>query len=113
LETFDELKREVEANQNVLTVKMEQLRDVYGVKRLGVHVCTEISGKLHGVGLGHSPGLEPDAWQDVRLFKFGTPVGDVMTAAAHPGPEGDQTLRALAENDAQEVLRQIQAIVCN
>lgn len=110
---FQDLKQEVEANQNVLTVTMAQLRDIYGVRRLGVHVCDEISNKLKGVGLGHYPEeLIPDAWENVRVYKLGTPVGDVMTAAQSTGPEGDKILRDLAEGDARELVRQVQAIVC-
>lgn len=110
---FEDLKSEVEANQNVQTVTMEELRDIYGVRRLGVHVCSEISNKLMGVGLGHYPEkLEPDAWQQVRLYKLGTPVGDVMTAAQNPGDEGDKMLRDLAEGDAREIVRQVRALVC-
>lgn len=111
---FDALKEEVEGNENVKTVTMARLRDIYGVRRLGDNVCAEISNKLQGVGLGHYPeDLVPDASEQVRVYKLGTPVGDVMTAAQNPGPEGDKTLRDLAEGDATEIVRQVKAIVCD
>lgn len=111
---FEELKAKVEANQNVLSTTMEELRDIYGVRRLGVHVCAEISGKLQGVGLGHYPEeLIPDAWEAVRLYKLGTPLGDMMTAAKNPGEDGDNTLRELAGGDARETLSQVKALVCD
>jgi hypothetical protein len=111
--TWDELKKKVEQNQNVLTVTTAELRDIYKVKRMGIHVATEIEAKLAGVGLGNTPELEPDSWQEVRLFKLGTPVGDILVAANNPGVEGDKTLRELAEGDASERLRQIRALVCD
>jgi hypothetical protein len=111
--TWDELKEKVEQNENVLTVSTADLRDIYGVKRMGVHVADEIEAKLAGVGLGVTPEIEADSWQEVRLFKLGTPVGDILTAANNPGEEGDKTLRELAEGDASERLRQIKALVCD
>lgn len=112
--SFEDLKNEVVANQNVLTLKMERLRDTLKVKRLGVHVCDEISKKLAGVGLGHSPkDLKPDAWEEVRLFTLGTPVATLINAALHPGSGGDAVLRQSAETDVNEVLGQIRALVCD
>jgi hypothetical protein len=113
MESFDDLKRNIEANQNVLSVRMELLRDIFGVRRLGIHVCTEISRKLAGVGLGHFPEeLEPDAWQEVRVYKLGTPLAELLRAANEAGPEQDRVLRTVAQNDAAEVLEQIKALVC-
>jgi hypothetical protein len=56
---------------------------------------------------------ETDSWQQVRLYKLGTPVGDILNAANNPGYEGDDTLRDLAAGDAIERLRQIRALVCD
>jgi hypothetical protein len=111
--TWNELKAKVEQHENVLTVSTAELRDIYGVKRMGVHVADEIQAKLAGVGLGVTPEIEADSWQQVRLFKLGTPVGDILTAADNPGEEGDKTLRELAEGDASERLRRIKALVCD
>jgi hypothetical protein len=112
LASFEEIKANVEAQQDVLTVRMSDLRDAYGVRRLGVHVCQEISNKLRGVGLGHFPELQPDAWQSVRLHKLGTPMSDLLNAANHAGEDGDKVLRELAEGDARAVVREIRALVC-
>jgi hypothetical protein len=111
--TFDDLKQKVEQNQNVLSVSTAELRDIYGVKRMGIHVAAEIEAKLAGVGLGVTPEIEPDSWQNVRVYKLGTPVGDILNAANNAGEEGDKTLRELAEGDASERLRQIKALVCD
>ena len=113
MKTFEELKSEVEASQNVLSVEMELLRDIFGVRRLGIHVCTEISRKLAGAGLGHFPqALEPDAWQEVRVYKLGTPMAELLHAANEPGNQQDEVLRSVAQDDAAEVLEQVKALVC-
>jgi hypothetical protein len=109
---FDELRARVEANQSVLTVRMEELRDAFGVRRLGVHVCDQIESRLAGVGLGHFPHLEPDGWMEVRLFKLGTPMAELILAATEPGAPQDATLRAKVESEASATLAQIRALVC-
>ena len=48
----------------------------------------------------------------VRVFKLGTPMGELLTAANRPGEQEDQVLRAAAENDASETIEQIKALVC-
>lgn len=111
--TPEELKSQVEANQNVLSVKMELLRDMVNVKRLGVHVCDEISRTLHREGLGHSPAeLVPDAWAEARIYRLGTPMAELITATSNPGESGDVVLRDLAEGSATETLERIRALVC-
>lgn len=52
MSNWDEIKNAVEKNENVLTITMEQLRDAHGSAKLGVHVRTEISSTLAGMGLG-------------------------------------------------------------
>jgi len=110
--TFDDLRAKVEANQDVVTVRMEELRDAMNVKRLGIHVCQDISKKLAGVGLGHTPELEPDGWQEVRLYKLGTPMADLIVAALNPGDAGDNALREKSASEASETLEHIRSLVC-
>ena len=91
--TWEEIKKAVEDNGNVKTFTMGQLRDAQGVDRLGVNVLTAISSKLAGMGLGHVPEELP-GYQDnlVRVFKRGTPVGDVITTVLTPGSQNDSKL---------------------
>jgi hypothetical protein len=111
--TVDELREQVEGNQNVMTVRMEVLRDMVGVKRLGVHVCDQISRELHHAGLGHFPEeLESDAWAEARIYRLGTPIAELITATSHPGEKGDAVLRELAEGSASETLAKIKTLVC-
>ncbi len=107
-----ELKEAVVANDNVLTVTMQDLRDAYGAARLGVNVRGDITKKLSGHGLGHFPGELP-AYQNqlVRLFTLGSPVADVIHAALTPGPDQDELLRSKVGSDDATVLEQIRALV--
>jgi hypothetical protein len=111
--TYDELKERVEANNNVLSVRMEELREIEGVRRLGVHVCDRIAEKLSSVGLGHMPNLVPDGWQEVRLFRLGTPVADLIGAVRTPGADNDNRLREFSGGEAVDLVEKIRALVCN
>lgn len=113
--TIAELKQKVEENQNVLTVKMEVLRDMVNAKRLGVHVCSEISRTLQREGLSHFPTKLPadDASQEARIYRQGTPVAELINATSQPGKQGDTVLRDLAEGSAQELLDEVRALVCS
>lgn len=111
--TFDEIRKRVEANHDVLSVRMEELRDAMGVRRLGPHVCEQISERLAGQGIGHTPQLVPDGWQEVRLYKIGTSVGTLISSATTPGEDGDNRLRELAANEPAQIIEQVRALVCN
>jgi uncharacterized circularly permuted ATP-grasp superfamily protein len=91
--TWDQIKDDVEKNGNVLTVTMEQLRDAHGTAKLGVHVREEIHRTLAGMGLGHVPRELPSyQHEQVRIFKNGTPVGDLIVTVLTPGPQNDSKL---------------------
>jgi hypothetical protein len=89
------IKEEVEKNGNVKTVTMAQLRDAHGAAKLGVNVRAEISRTLAGMGLGHVP-QELPGYQDelVRIYKNGTPIGDLIGAVLTPGQQNDTILVA-------------------
>ena len=110
---FDELRKDVEANENVMTVRMDELRNEAGQRRLGRHVASDISNQLRRRGLHHTPTELPvDATREVRLYVLGTPVAEVIEAVLEPGEEGDQKLRALAGGESGEILQRIRALVC-
>jgi hypothetical protein len=111
---MDDLKAEVEANGGVQSFPMSRVRDAYGAGRLGVHVRTNISKSLQGLGLGHFPSDLPDS-QDatVRLFKLGSPVADLIDAVLRPGAAQDQKIRDASGGNAEEVLAAIREIVCS
>src|SRR5687767_9469501 len=92
---MSELKEAVVANSNVLTVKMEELRNAYGALRAGVNVRKDIAKKLAGAGLGHFPNELP-AYQHelVRVFTLGSPVHDLINAVLDPNEGSDEVLRS-------------------
>ena len=112
--SWDDIKANVENNGNVLTVTMERLRDAHGVAKLGVHVRDNISSELAGIGLGHVP-QELPAYQHelVRLFKYGTPVGELIATVLTPGEQADGKLSEQFEGDVDysEIVRKIRELV--
>ena len=111
--SMGDLKTEVEANDGVKSFAMWRVRDAYGAGRLGIHVRTNISKSLQGMGLGHYPNDLPDS-QDaiVRIYKLGSPVADLIDAVLRPGEESDDRLREVAGGNAEEILRQLRELVC-
>ena len=91
--TWDDIKNRVEANGNVLSITMEDLRLAHGAGKLGVNVRSEISSALQGSGLGHVPTELPTYSHElVRLYKFGTPVGQMIANVMSPGQQNDEKL---------------------
>jgi hypothetical protein len=107
------LAQNVTEHENVLTCRMEELRDAWGYARLGIHVRRQISNDLRGMGIGHYPAELPD-YQDrqVRLYKLGTPVAHIIEAVLNPSQENDDQLRQMTAGDARETLDAIKALVC-
>ncbi len=111
--TYAELKEVVAANGDVLTVKMEALRNVHGAGKLGVHVRAGISADLHKQGLGHFPDELPNYyWDEVRLFMQGTQVSRLIEAARNVGEDHDAVIRELVESDASETIQKVRELVC-
>lgn len=114
-DAIKEIKEEVENNGNVLTVTMERLRNAHGSAKLGVHVRTEISSQLAGLGLGHVPKSLPTYYHEqVRLYKRGTPVGDLIETVLASGEQNDKKLvDELGESDVNyaAVIEQIRELV--
>ena len=91
--TWDEIKKQVEEAGGVLTLTMAALRDAAGAGKLGVHVRSNISRRLAAMGLGHVPTeLPANQHERVRVYKRGTPVGDLIEAALNPGERNDESL---------------------
>jgi hypothetical protein len=90
---WDQIKADVEKNGNVLTVQMENLRDAHGAGKLGRHVREEITSALLGIGLATIPQELPSYQHElVRLYKRGTPVGDLIEKVLNPSESTDQTI---------------------
>jgi hypothetical protein len=67
------------------------------------------------MGLGHVPQDLPIYQHElVRLFKYGTPVGELITAVLTPGQQNDTKLReqySAGGPDYASIVRQIREIV--
>lgn len=115
MSTWIEIRQRLESQGNVMTVTMEELREANESGKLGIHVRSEISKALRGMGIGHVPVELPSYQQElVRLFKLGTPVGDLISTVLTPGQATDvQVVEALSGDDSQyaEIIAKIRDLV--
>lgn len=107
-ETLGEL-----VDKNVIhVIEMRELRDAYGASRLGETIAANISKELAGYGLGHLPSPLPLlASEEVRLYRRGTAIGDIVTAVLEPSVGGDQRLIDYAENTDREIVTRIREVL--
>jgi hypothetical protein len=113
LADLEDLKAAVEGSGGVQTFPMDVVRDAYGAGRLGIHVRTNITRALQGMGLGHYPPVLPDSqYERVRIYKLGTPVSDLISAVLTPGEDGDERIRELSTGTANETLERVRELVC-
>ncbi|NEQ97653.1 MAG: hypothetical protein F6K30_13195 [Cyanothece sp. SIO2G6] len=112
---WQQIKEAVESNGNVHTVSMHELRDAAKKDKLGVHIRAEISKTLAGMGLGHLPQDLPSyQHQQVRLYKRGTPVGDLIELVLAPGEQNDRRLKEQLDEttvDYAAIIEQIRELV--
>ena len=110
---LEALEDDLNDNGGVLTLPAWVIRDAYGAERLGSQVRANITAKLRGRGIGHTPAEFPDRqWTSVRLYKIGSPAGTVIEAALNPGEETDQVLRDSAGGEAELILTRVRELVC-
>ena len=113
--TWQEIKSAVESNGNIKTFPLGDLRDATGKDKLGVHVRSEISSTLAGMGLGHVPQELPNYQHElVRVYKRGTSLGDVIERILTPGESNDITLRESFSDDKIDyaaIIQQIRKLV--
>lgn len=112
---WNAIKERVEKGGNVATFNMLELRDAHGAGKLGVKVRAEISDLLAGIGLGHIPAELPNyQHEQVRLYKKGTPVGQLIDCVLVPGEQNDKLLAekfSSAGPDHADMIRRIREIV--
>jgi hypothetical protein len=99
INSFGELRQELDENHGLLTVSMRTLRDLVDRGRLGVHVCTQIEKELQKHGIGHLMRMLP-VEQDIhiRLYALGSPAEELLKAARTLGKASDKTLRQYVAN---------------
>ncbi|KAA3638830.1 MAG: hypothetical protein DWP92_05565 [Armatimonadetes bacterium] len=113
-ESLEDVRQAVVDNSDVLTVEMRQLRDAHGAGRLGVHVRTNISKKLRGLGLGHYPVDLPDRQEQmIRIYRQGSPIAEIVDAVLNPSMSHDAELRQAVGGDAQQILDLVRELVCD
>lgn len=112
---WDKIKAQVEEHGSTHTVTMENLRDAAGKDKLGVNVRTEIKSQLAGMGLGHVPKELPRHQdQQVRLYKRGTMIGDLIDTVLTPGVQNDVKIREIlneSSSEYQSIIEQIRELV--
>jgi len=109
--SWDEVKKRVEEAGGVLTTTMDVLRDADGAGKLGVHIRASISRNLAGMGIGHVPAELPANQRDqVRLYKRGTPVGELIECALNPGEDNDRKLVEQGTSDGLDYRAIVQRI---
>lgn len=80
--------------------------------KLGVHVRAGISDSLRQHGLGHYPPELPNyQWDEVRIYRQGTPVGRLIEAVLSVSANNDEVIRDLAGSDASANLVKIRELV--
>ena len=112
VEGLARVKQDVEEAGGVLTIEMERLRDAYGVERLGTNVRDNIAKELAGMGIGHLPRKLPAYQEDeVRLYRLGSAIADLIEAVLKPSVSGDELLRSTVSEGAEAILRKIREII--
>jgi len=112
-DSLEDLRDAVDAAGGVLTVDMWAVRDAHGAGRLGIHVRTNITKKLRSLGLDHYPDELP-GWQEeqVRVYRQGSPVADLIDAVLNPSDTHDEEIRQAVLGEAQATLDAIRELVC-
>jgi len=81
----------------------------------GGSLGSRIQNDLAGLGIGHIPQTLTQNQNDlIRLYKKGSPVGDIIDRVLHPSESNDTVLRDLfSENrrDYADIIQQIRDIV--
>ena len=111
-DSLEDIRDSIDSADGVLTLQMVDVRDAHGAGRLGVHVRTNISKKLRSMGLDHYPDELPP-WQDgqVRIYRQGSAIADLINAVLNPSMEHDEVLRTAVGGDAQDILDTIRELV--
>jgi hypothetical protein len=77
---FRKIKDKVQNKGGFLTVYMRELREAYGVAKLGPNVNAKISRELRAVGLECANKLTENQWDSVRLYQIGHPAEELINA---------------------------------
>lgn len=113
-DSLEEVRDDVIANSDVLTMTEADLRDAHGAGRLGVHVRSNITKGLDGLGLSHYPlVLSGEQLNPVRVYRRGTPAADLIGAVINASAGGDAEIREKVAGEATEILGRVRELVCD
>jgi len=107
------LAESVSEQGDLLCVKMSDLRDAAGWDRLTRGTCRAIEEGLRQNALWHFPELVVNRHAEVRIYRVGTPLGNLVEAILKPTHAGDEFLREAGSGEAQRLLLDIRKLVCN
>lgn len=114
ISSWEDLISAVDAGGGFHTLTMGELRDAYGVGKLGIHVVKGISEKLAGLGFAHYPRELPQYQHErIRVFRMGVPVAKIIAAVLNVDEASDQILRSVKGSEAEDTLRKIRELVCD
>lgn len=111
---LDGLLEAVEDQGNLAVCAMFQLRDACGWDRLTARIAEDIEVQLAQRALGVFPRPIPQSRRaEVRVYKKGTSLGNLVDAVLDPAEHRDDLLRASANRDSDDILRKVQRLVCD
>jgi hypothetical protein len=117
VQSWVELKKEIETDGDIKVVYAWQLRDAAGWAKLGPNVIVDIANQLEANDLGTLPRgerLPLNQNAPVRVYVKSSRLGNVIEAVLSPSAKGDDLLREVCSdsNDAAAVLERVRSIVC-
>jgi len=104
---LEALRVRISESGGVLTIRVKELKELYGAGRLGVQVRERISEGLNYNHIYFLGDLPNDERAEVRLYLKGSKVGRILEAAGALGPAADQQLRAFARGDQASELNNL------
>lgn len=111
--SFQELAELVDEHDGLYVTTAVKLRDVAQWQRLTSGAIEEIDNNLVQHALGYYPDISPgDRFSEVRVYRRGLDVGNVIEAVLDPTEHGDKLLREAATGGAAETVRSIRRMVC-
>jgi hypothetical protein len=109
---FDDINNQVDDDGGITSVQMANLRDAAGWERLTERALGNIEDHLRQRGLGVFPELSGNRYEDVRIYRLGTPLGRLVAAVLTPTLDGDELLKEIGNNRASELLTKVRDLVC-
>lgn len=110
-QNMEQIRQEVNKAQGVLTVTMVDLKGAYNAINANKLTLRAIGKELQGMGLGYFPELSSNMQQQIRLYKIGSPVADLIESVLKPSQEHDDDLRQVINGGAEAILARIRELL--